>query len=157
MYYIFGSFFQASNKHILEEHALRKGRGWAIISLHQLQLEVLPTIFSQPNHGEVRNCEREWRWVTFTPVDRGHSQFGRDQAIQMYGNFEGFPLSYCSVWVGRIMTPGWSPLEMYTIFTILIVSGICLWKSFWNSLPLLLFQSLQKKTCLVELCLTWYY
>lgn len=54
------------------------------------------------------------------------------------------------------MTPGWSPLEMYTIFTILVWVAIFLWKSFWNSIPLL-FQSLQKETCLVELCLTWDY
>ena len=82
-----------------------------------------PQWISQPNHGEVRNCEREWRWVIFTPVDRGHYQFGRDQAIQMYGSFEWFPLWYCGVWVGNIMIPGWSPLEMYTIFTILVLSG----------------------------------
>ena len=25
--------------------------------------------------------------------------------MQMYGNFEGFPLKQCIVWVGNIMTP----------------------------------------------------
>ena len=25
--------------------------------------------------------------------------------MQMYGNFEGFPLKVCIVWVGNIMTP----------------------------------------------------
>ena len=31
--------------------------------------------------------------------------FWGNQTIQIYGNFEGFPLKQCIVWVGDIMTP----------------------------------------------------
>ena len=31
--------------------------------------------------------------------------FGGNQTIQIYGNFEGFPLQQRIVWVGNIMTP----------------------------------------------------
>ena len=30
--------------------------------------------------------------------------------MQMYGVFDGFPLQWCIVWVGNIMTPVWAKL-----------------------------------------------
>ena len=37
---------------------------------------------------------------------------GGNQTIQIYGYFEGLPLSYCIVWVGNIMIPDVSFLHI---------------------------------------------
>lgn len=54
------------------------------------------------------------------------------------------------------MTPGWSPLEMYTIFTILVLSGHIPLEKFlkFNTLTI---SVTAKKTCLVDLCPKWCY
>ena len=33
--------------------------------------------------------------------------------MQMYGDFEGFPLKKCIVWVGNIMTPEYGIIYIY--------------------------------------------
>ena len=33
-----------------------------------------------------------------------YPSFWESNKQQMYGNFEGFPLQYCIVWVGNVMT-----------------------------------------------------
>ena len=55
------------------------------------------------------------------------------------------------------MTPGWSPLEMYTIFTILVLSGHIPLEKFLKFSTLTISVTPKKKTCLVDLCLTWCY
>ena len=33
----------------------------------------------------------------------------QDETMQIYDDFEGFGANFCIVWVGNIMTPGFSP------------------------------------------------
>lgn len=55
------------------------------------------------------------------------------------------------------MTPGWSPLEMYTIFTILVLSGHIPLEKFLKFNTLTISVTPKKKTCLVDLCPKWCY
>lgn len=54
------------------------------------------------------------------------------------------------------MTPGWSPLEMYTILTILVLSGHIPLEKFLKFNTLIISVT-AKKTCLVDLCPKWCY
>ena len=55
------------------------------------------------------------------------------------------------------MTPGWSPLEMYTIFTILVLSGHIPLEKFLKFNTLTISVTAKKKTCLVDLYPKWCY